>query len=640
MGRVIRAVLASKTMRPCAGPWQPPMATTTSPFLPVDSLRSPTASARSPSGSGQRVDRLGDDLLVVAALGRAAVGLGGDLLEALLLGLELDELLAQRAELVVHRPQLLVLAARGLAQLPDGHALERRERVVLAVARELLLQVLAHLHGQLADDELDLVLDRLARGVAEVALERLGDVPVLLPEGLVDLRVQPLGHLARALDEGAVELPRGALELRLDEVGVRRGLLAVEHPRADLDRVRDEPRGGLAGLLALPGEPDGAGVLHDEPVDEQRLARGADVGGTAEGRGGGGFHGVEVARYGRGLTERRRPPAGHEARRGGPATRAAGAARSTVGAMDELAEALADAGGVGAPREHGGRLRRLLASELRRGAHELGLRRSGYGAPVTVAVAAAQDGAGAPSGLLAVLPLHPSLRADARAGNERELAVAAATVGALVEASDPEAPLAAGSWGDALALRLEGPGDPELATLAFEDQVAGVDRLRARALAFPAHVLGRRGRPAGADRRATRCSSPSTWPVSAAAPPIRARPRSTRRPCWPSWARTARRSARTTTPTPRAAWPGGSSSASTAWGSGAATTPSSPTSRAASPATTARLAEDVGEALLDAGLLAEKPSVGQRHVFLNPRRAGDVRALIERGELPDGLRLP
>ena len=33
------------------------------------------------------------------------------------------------------------------------------------------------------------------------------------------------------------------------------------------------------------------------------------------------------------------------------------------------------------------------------------------------------------------------------------------------------------------------------------------------------------------------------------------------------------------------------------------------------------LAEAVGEALLAAGLLAEKPSVGQRHVFLNPRRA-------------------
>jgi hypothetical protein len=52
------------------------------------------------------------------------------------------------------------------------------------------------------------------------------------------------------------------------------------------------------------------------------------------------------------------------------------------------------------------------------------------------------------------------------------------------------------------------------------------------------------------------------------------------------------------------------------------------------------LAESVGEALLASGLLAEKPSVGQRHVFLNPRRAGDIHALIERGEAPAGLKLP
>src|SRR5256885_2229311 len=52
------------------------------------------------------------------------------------------------------------------------------------------------------------------------------------------------------------------------------------------------------------------------------------------------------------------------------------------------------------------------------------------------------------------------------------------------------------------------------------------------------------------------------------------------------------------------------------------------------------LAEAVGEALLAAGLLAEKPSVGQRHVFLNPRRAGDIPAPIERGEGPADLELP
>jgi hypothetical protein len=52
------------------------------------------------------------------------------------------------------------------------------------------------------------------------------------------------------------------------------------------------------------------------------------------------------------------------------------------------------------------------------------------------------------------------------------------------------------------------------------------------------------------------------------------------------------------------------------------------------------LAQAVGEALLEAGLLAEKPSVGQRHVFLNPRRAGEIRALIDEGEAPAGMKLP
>jgi hypothetical protein len=52
------------------------------------------------------------------------------------------------------------------------------------------------------------------------------------------------------------------------------------------------------------------------------------------------------------------------------------------------------------------------------------------------------------------------------------------------------------------------------------------------------------------------------------------------------------------------------------------------------------LAVEMGEALLDAGLLAEKPSVGQRHVFLNPRRAADIRRFIESGTAPPGMQLP
>jgi hypothetical protein len=52
------------------------------------------------------------------------------------------------------------------------------------------------------------------------------------------------------------------------------------------------------------------------------------------------------------------------------------------------------------------------------------------------------------------------------------------------------------------------------------------------------------------------------------------------------------------------------------------------------------LALQAGEALLDSGLLAEKPSVGQRHVYLNPRRAAEIRRMIDTGELPSGMTLP
>jgi hypothetical protein len=50
------------------------------------------------------------------------------------------------------------------------------------------------------------------------------------------------------------------------------------------------------------------------------------------------------------------------------------------------------------------------------------------------------------------------------------------------------------------------------------------------------------------------------------------------------------------------------------------------------------LALEVGEALLRAGLLAEKPSVGQRHVSLVAARTSDIRALVERGTCDEPLR--
>ena len=48
-----------------------------------------------------------------------------------------------------------------------------------------------------------------------------------------------------------------------------------------------------------------------------------------------------------------------------------------------------------------------------------------------------------------------------------------------------------------------------------------------------------------------------------------------------------------------------------------------------------RQALEVGEALVRAGLLIEKPSVGQRHISLNVRRLPEIHALIDRGETSD-----
>jgi hypothetical protein len=47
------------------------------------------------------------------------------------------------------------------------------------------------------------------------------------------------------------------------------------------------------------------------------------------------------------------------------------------------------------------------------------------------------------------------------------------------------------------------------------------------------------------------------------------------------------------------------------------------------------LALEAGEALLKAGLLAEKPSVGQRHVSLVAARTDDIRRLIAGGDIDD-----
>ncbi len=302
--------------------------------------------------------------------------------------------------------------------------------------------------------------------------------------------------------------------------------------------------------------------------------------------------------------------------------------------MDDLGAALAEAGGVDAPRERAAQLRALLAAALEDGVAELAKPRSGYEQPVTVAIAPA------PEGLRAAAPAEPALRADPDAVNERTWLLVAALVGALADAGATSPPLA-GSVNDALVLSAPGAADPELAVLAFDEQVAVVDRLRARALAVPAavldhvadlkapigathplvvahHVAALGGKPADPDSVAAH--EDAVLAALELSSPGVARPHEDPDPA----RRVARRILQRLSGMGK--W-GGFHTEFAHLARGFA-----PNDRA--------LAGAVGEALLDAELLLEKPSVGQRHVFLNPRRAKDIYALIDDGTMPPGLALP
>jgi hypothetical protein len=302
--------------------------------------------------------------------------------------------------------------------------------------------------------------------------------------------------------------------------------------------------------------------------------------------------------------------------------------------MAGLAEALAE--GDAAPA----RLRGLLAQELARGQAELAKTRSGYGDPVVIAFGTAADGA-----LAAALPAPVAFRADAQAVDERAWLVVAAAIGALQQACELPPPakpgdlrITAGSAGDDnLAITLGAPGDPELAQLAAEEALDGIDRLRATAVVLPDGVLEIRDakEPIGAAHplrvaeAVARLGGDPLSPdddmedlvLSTLEPPgAVARPHEDPDPA----RRVARRICQRLDGMGK--W-GGYHTDFAHLARGFA-------------GNERALADAVGEALIAAGLLSEKPSVGQRHVFLNPRRAGEIRRLIEDGEVPAELDLP
>jgi hypothetical protein len=283
--------------------------------------------------------------------------------------------------------------------------------------------------------------------------------------------------------------------------------------------------------------------------------------------------------------------------------------------MHAFAQILMQAGGAGAPPEQAARLRTALAEELRRGAAELLERRSGYDVPLTVVFA----------GELALLPVPAALRADPGAAPERGWLLAAAALGALVESGG--AAVQAGEWEGHLVLTAGG-ADAELAVLAFEEQVAGIDRLRAAAAQIPPLAEPHDVRPAVnpsfavAERVARRGGRPADPDAveELADDATTARPHDDPDPAL----RAARRMLQRLRGMGK--W-GGYHTEFSHLAKGF-------------PGHERALALEVGEALVGAGLLAEKPSVGQRHVFLDPRRAAEIHALVDRGELPAGLRLP
>jgi hypothetical protein len=314
--------------------------------------------------------------------------------------------------------------------------------------------------------------------------------------------------------------------------------------------------------------------------------------------------------------------------------------------MSDLDSALHAAGGSAAPRSAAAQLRALLAAELVRGEGELRRERTGYPDPIHAGLAASAQA------LAAVLPVEAKLAADPEVASDRAWRLVAACVRPMVElaglgpAGRPQdLALTTAEWEGWLVLELPVRGldheAADLAALELQATLDATDRLRAVVLALPDHVLdgaANRRPPLGPTHplkvaeAVARLGGDPAEPASideheeavmALLEPPGAVARAHDDPDPPR--RAARRILQRLDGMGK--W-GGYHTEFVHLGKGFAK------------GNERSLAMAVGEALVGAGLLTEKLSVGQRHVFLNPRRSGDIRRLIDEGTLPPGLELP
>jgi hypothetical protein len=311
--------------------------------------------------------------------------------------------------------------------------------------------------------------------------------------------------------------------------------------------------------------------------------------------------------------------------------------------MTALEGELDACGGAGAPATATARLKQVLAKALEHGREELGRPRSGtHDNPVEIGIAQ-HDGH-----LLAATPAAAALRADPQVATGREWLLVAATVGTLIELAGAQAPrgpkdlkLQAGELpGGFLVLGYpSGEFDSELVALAFEDHAHAIDRLKAHALALPQNIIDDvplkepigAGHPLRVAEALARLGKNPADPQDVEANEdalyalLGRGDQSTRPHEDPDpGKRVARRILQRLDGMGK--W-GGYHTEFAHLARGFA-------------GNDRGLAQEVGEALLQAGLLEEKPSVGQRHVYLNSRKAAEIRRMIDTGELPSGMKLP